>query len=245
MPAKKARDRLYGLPRDEFIAERNRAVKELREKGKADAAEEVAKLPKPTVAAWALNQAQRSDSSAVADLIAASRRVREAQRELLAGGDREDLDHAAREERRLAEDVAEAARAALDSPSEATMTKVRDTLSGLGLDDELAAELGEGRLAREHEGSGGFGLEAGMTLRPSKRQQERTGAKKTAAAAAKKREAAAKKVKEAEQRLLEADAALSAAQQGLAKAEAALAKAERAREKAERDVEKARTAASG
>lgn len=243
MPVRKATDHLYGLEREEFIAERAKAVKELRAKGHGDAAEEIAKLPKPTVAAWALNQAQRSNRSGMDDLIAASRRVREAQAKLLAGGDRKALDKAAREERRLAEEMVESARAALDSPSDATISKVRDTLSGLGLDEDLEAELGEGRLAKEREAAGGFGLAAGMKVAPSKASKEAAKGKKARAAEEKKLAKAEQGLRDAEERLRDAEAALKDAKQAAARAESEVGKATTARDKAQRELEKVRKAA--
>lgn len=243
MPVRKTTDHLYGLAREEFIAARANAVKDLRAKGHGEAADEIGKLPKPTVAAWALNQAQRSNRSGMDDLIAASRRVREAQAKLLAGGNRKPLDEAAREERRLAEEVVESARAALDSPSEATITKVRDTLSGLGLDEDLEAELGEGRLAKEREAAGGFGLDPGMKVAPSKASKDAAKGRKARAAEEKKLAKAEQALRDAEERLRDAEAALKDAKQTAARAEAEVGKATTARDKAEREVEKVRKAA--
>ena len=192
------------------------------------------------MAAWALNQAQRTNRSGMNDLIAASRRVREAQAKLLAGGNREALDKAAREERRLAEEVVESARAALDSPSEATITKVRDTLSGLGLDEDLEAELGEGRLAKEREAAGGFGLDPGMKVAPSKASKEAAKGRKARAADEKKLAKAEQALRAAEERLRDAEAAFKDAKQAAARAEAEVEKATTAREKAARELEKVR-----
>ena len=61
-------DRLYGLPREEFIGERDALAKELRAGGRRDEAAAVKALGKPTVAAWAANQAVRSQKKSARDL---------------------------------------------------------------------------------------------------------------------------------------------------------------------------------
>ena len=54
-------DRLFAVPLEDFVAERKRLAKELRDGGDREAAAEVAKLPKPTPPAWALNQLAREE----------------------------------------------------------------------------------------------------------------------------------------------------------------------------------------
>src|SRR3954462_4391810 len=99
-------DRLYALPLDEFTAARDELAPGLRREGEGDAAAEVRGLRKPSVAAWALNQVRRGNPEQVDELIDAGRRLREAQEELLGGGDREPLDRAAEDERRLVAELA-------------------------------------------------------------------------------------------------------------------------------------------
>jgi hypothetical protein len=240
MPAKKAAAHLYGLPREEFIEARKEAVKDLRGKGHADAADEVAALPKPTVAAWALNQAQRRDGQAMTDLIAAARRVREAQGELLSGAGRGGLDDAAAEERRLTEQVVDTARAELGSASDTTITKVRETLAGLGLDESLDTELGEGRLAKERETAGGFGFDpSAPEVKPAKGQAKRKAEDKAAKGRAEK---AAKALAAAQDAFRDREIELKAAEQDLARARSAVERATAARDKAGRAVEKVREA---
>ncbi|HXS45756.1 MAG TPA: hypothetical protein VN751_14105, partial [Solirubrobacteraceae bacterium] len=53
-------DRLYGLAPGEFVPERDALAKALRADGRRDEAAAVKALAKPTVAAWAVNQAVRS-----------------------------------------------------------------------------------------------------------------------------------------------------------------------------------------
>ena len=98
-------DRLYGLPLDEFTAERDELAARLRKEGDRDAAADVKRLRKPSVAAWALNRVQRNDPKQVQALIEAGKRLRDAQK-LLSGGGRKPLDQAAEDERRLVTELA-------------------------------------------------------------------------------------------------------------------------------------------
>ena len=103
-PVDDAADRLYGLPLEDFIAERDATAKALRKDGDKEAAAAVAKLPKPSQVAWVANQLGRAGAD---DLLAAGDAIREAQ---LGGGGREALREAtagpARGARRAAEALA-------------------------------------------------------------------------------------------------------------------------------------------
>ena len=61
-------DRLYGLPLEAFVGERDALAKELRAAGRRDEAAAVKALTKPTVAAWAVNQALRTQHKAAGEL---------------------------------------------------------------------------------------------------------------------------------------------------------------------------------
>ena len=54
-------DELYAAAPEDFVAERARLAKALKENGLADDAKAVAAVRKPTVAAWALNQLSRNN----------------------------------------------------------------------------------------------------------------------------------------------------------------------------------------
>ena len=146
-------DRLYGLPLDEFTAERDELAARLRKEGDRDAAADVKRLRKPSVAAWALNQVQRNDPKQVQALIEAGKRLRDAQ-ELLSGGGRKPLDQAADDERRLVTELARHAERELvvagRSVSGAVHERLRDTLRAVATDDEAREALSAGRLLRDH-----------------------------------------------------------------------------------------------
>src|ERR1700727_3143175 len=93
-------DQLYGLPLDQFVAERGALVNALRADGDRGQAAEVAALRKPSVAAWAVNQLVRTQRRAVDDLFAAGDTLRDVQAEVMAGRqDAQALRDAARDER--------------------------------------------------------------------------------------------------------------------------------------------------
>ena len=71
--------RLFRVPPEEFTVTRKRLVAHLRETGEAASAAEVAKLPRPTPAVWAINQAAHKDRPAVEHLLAAADELKRAQ----------------------------------------------------------------------------------------------------------------------------------------------------------------------
>src|SRR5262249_52053904 len=140
------RRRLYGLPLQDFTAERNARAKALRRDGDAAAAAAVSRLAKPTAAAWAVNQLATHARDAIDELLAAGRTLGHAQAALLAGrGEREPFEEAQEDERRATRRLAETARGLLADagvkPTEATLERVRHTLHAVALDEELAREL--------------------------------------------------------------------------------------------------------
>ena len=61
-------DELYSLPLAEFIAARDRRAREARAAGEAGIAREVARLRKPSTAAWIVNMLQRRHPEELAQL---------------------------------------------------------------------------------------------------------------------------------------------------------------------------------
>jgi hypothetical protein len=223
-----APDRLYGLPLDEFVRERDVLARRLRKEGDREGAEVVKGLSKPSVAAWTVNQLARRRSGDVERLLAAAERLREAQT-----GGRGDFAEAAAAERdavraltRGAADVlAEAGRPA----NEATLDRVERTLHAAVADDAARRELERGTLTRELEPAGFGSLLGAMPERaPAAKPPSRPRRRDTAKA----REALERARERAAARAEEAEAA-----------ERALAHARRELERAESDVERARAAA--
>ena len=154
--------RLFAVPPAEFTKERDALVRELREKGKADEAKEVAALRKPTAALWIANQLARLAPDEVKALIHATERLRK--------GD--DLREAMRQQREALAKLADAAgRAALEAgtqPSLALQRRVQNTVQAAAATAPDA--LREGTLEHELEPVGFEGL-AGVPM-PARREEK-------------------------------------------------------------------------
>ncbi|MFZ0384823.1 MAG: hypothetical protein WAL22_04095 [Solirubrobacteraceae bacterium] len=183
---------LYGVSRDRFVVERNALARALRADGRRDDAQRVAKLAKPTLAVWTVNQLARRDSDAIDELFAAGQQLDDAQRELLAGdGDRETLRAAGQRERDAVDALVTAARTVIgdagDPASPATLGRIADTLHAAALEPEVQLIVRDGRLDRElrHVGLGDVaeraqpgdrprtGRGAGRTSRADTQQRDR------------------------------------------------------------------------
>ena len=77
---------LYGLPLEEFTPARDKAAKEIRKAGDKETAARIAKLPKPTPAAWAANQVAREQPDLIEALLDAGAALRAAQDAAMSGG---------------------------------------------------------------------------------------------------------------------------------------------------------------
>ena len=162
-------DRLYGLALEEFIPARDALAKELRDAGRRGEATAVKALRKPTVAAWAVNQAVRSQPPAARELWAAGDALAAAQEAVLAGkGSGADLREAAERERIALDPLVDAARGLLTSSggdlSETTIDRVRATLQAAAIDADAREEVAAGRAVREREPRGLFGGEAAAAV---------------------------------------------------------------------------------
>ena len=104
---------LYAVAPAEFIAERNRRVKELKAAGHADDAALVAALRKPRVSEHALNLVARDDAKLVGRFADAAAAATAAQAAAIGGGGGESLRTANRELRSAAAELIDAAVAAL------------------------------------------------------------------------------------------------------------------------------------
>ena len=156
MPVKK--DDLYALPVEEFTKARDELAKELRKAGKKEAADEVKSLRKPSVSAWAVNQAVRRRPQEAKALVKAGDELRKAQRGVVSGRDPAQLREANSAHRRLVEELTDEARAALEERGAAaagTVTRVAQTLRAASIDKE-ASKASDGRDARRGRRAGGI-----------------------------------------------------------------------------------------
>jgi hypothetical protein len=229
-------DDLYSLPLDQFIVARDRLTARLAAEGQTDQAATVAKLRKPSVAAWALNRASRHRPDAVERLVASHHRLRAASSaELL---------HEASERRRKAvaelEAVALAELTADGRPiSGAIKDRIDSTLLAVATDPRGEEDLVAGRLVREIELSGAGWGDFGFVPVPeedpavrAKAAAERTRARadrlrNEAESAEQQVELAQRALVEAKRRAKEAQARAEEASAEAQEAEAAVGKATR------------------
>ena len=235
---------LYGLPPGEFTEARDALVKRLRADKERELANEVKALRKPTLAAWALNQLVRNRRKDVEKLLAAGEELREAQEQLVAGGDRSGFQRAAAKERelvaKLARDAASLAAEAGVGSSQGLEEKLVSTLHAAALDEETAAELGAGRVLRERQAVAGFGGGFEMAPAPAKPPPKRAKqAKPPKEDAAKKKREAAAEAKAREELSAARLEERKAGRERDAVAKAAARAAERARKAEERAAEAA------
>jgi hypothetical protein len=142
--------RLYTEPPDRFVAARDEAVAEARAAGDLDAARQIAKLRKPTVAAWLVNLLAHRRPELVDQLADLSAALRAAQRELR-GDELRDL---SRQRRQAVAALVAAARAlAVAEEPELARAKlplavVENTLTAAMSDEDIATQVRTGRLVR-------------------------------------------------------------------------------------------------
>jgi hypothetical protein len=157
--------KLYGLPLAKFTAVRNARAKELK-KDDPEVAAAVSALPKPSVAAAALNELVREDPSEVRALIQSGKRLRQAQEAAVAGKKGADLNAAIQEHRGALDRVQRDLRRR--KLSAATIEKALQTLRVTSVDPELQPLLERGIL-HEDLAASGFGLDPSLV--PARPQQ--------------------------------------------------------------------------
>ena len=231
MSLDEAIDELYGADLDDFVAERARLATELREEGDAAAGQTLAKLRKPSVASWALNQLARRNRREVDLLLDAGHRLREAQAGALSGAERETFEQARQTEREARSRLTREAEQLLrerGSASSTTLNQVGESLRAAAVSEDGRELLARGRFVQPMRGQG-FDLVS-----------ELAGSIAPAAPAKSTRAADRGEEREAKQALRDAKAELRAAEQ---EARDAQREAERRRtdaENADREAEDAR-----
>lgn len=240
---------LYGLALEQFTDERNALARRLRQEGDREQAAEVAKLRKPTVAAWAVNQLVRTQKREFDALLKAGDALQKAQAGLLGGNvDPAALRKAADAERGARERLTAKARGLLSSEGHelqpAKLEQVSDTLHAAAIDEQSRAQVRDGCLVRElrHAGLGALGEGTGTVgaAAPRRRAADGRAAKQNSAHGAEvaQRQAAQRKA---------ARTAEAAARRGLARAERGLRAAQERHERASsarREAEQALATAS-
>ena len=224
-PLVRESQKLYALPLSEFTAARNARAKALKPKD-PELAASVAALPKPSVAAGALNELVHEDPSEVRALVQSGKRLRQAQEAAVSGKKGADLNEAIAEHRGALDRVQrDLRRRKLSGP---TLEKATQTLRVASLDSDLWPLLERG-LLHEDLAAAGFGLDPALV-------PARTTPKPKPAT---KKPAPPKPDKAAERRKREARERLQAAKAALAEAEQRAKSAARELERARADLERA------
>jgi hypothetical protein len=224
-----ALDDLYGADPGEFVAERKRLARELKDAGDAAAADAVAKTRKPTVAAWALNQLARKQRRDVDLLLDAGHRLRQAQEGVVGGADRAAFEQAQKTERDALRRLTQHASELLGGASSQALSQISSTLRNAAVSEEGRELLARGRFTTPLE-SAGFDVFGSLPAPPAR-------SKKTAPAAEKRK--AADELKRAKARVRELEQDVREAEREAARLKSEWEKAERAAEKARAAVAQA------
>ncbi|GAB3946071.1 hypothetical protein GCM10027614_38940 [Micromonospora vulcania] len=141
---------LYRNPPDRFVAARDAAVAEARRAGDPTTARQLARLRRPTVAAWLVNLLAIQRPELVADLVQLADALRAAQRELRGPRLRELSAQRRAVVGALVAEVRKLAAAEPDAPSagKLPLAEVEATLNAALSDVEVAEQVRAGRLLR-------------------------------------------------------------------------------------------------
>ena len=241
-------DHLYGLPLEEFTPARDAAAKEIRKAGDKQTAGLVAKLSKPTPAAWTANQVAREQPELIEALLEAGQTLREAQEAAVSGGGARGLRDATQAERKAVDAVMSAAAAYKPGGrplSNAMADRLRTTLHAAAGDEAIRDALSEGRLTGEAQAGGAwpFALEPAapeVPAKPAKKEpaskKKKPAAKKTKDEQAAEREAKAREAAEQAERERAEKAARKALEKELRDARSSLRVRERVLAGAEEDA---------
>lgn len=230
-------DDLFGVDPNEFIALRDRLVRELRAEGEREAAGEVKLLRRPSIPIWALNQVARRQPDVIQAFVDAAATARRVQAEVMNGADPSELRASLATLRETTERVVDAADAIIKGSGRSSASYERelaDTLNAVAARDELSEPMRIGRLVNTPAASEvGDDVFAGLP-EPTEAQLSRKGTGASRAVSDQRRAADARDLDDAKQRLREADDAHREAEIAADQARRSLENAKRAVEEAER-----------
>ena len=219
-------EKLLAVPPEDFVEERKRIARELKEAGRAEDADAVAGLRKPPAVVSAVNRAARDRSQSAKDAAEAASRLARAQ----LSGDADAYGKATKDLENALDALAEVALARLSRDKPATESMRRRTVALLR--SAVADEASRDALLRgvlvEEGGPSGFDAFAGLEVPPAPRD------KRAGKAAPAKRDRAAEE-RRARKKQLEEE--LAEAQEALRTAERVLREATTGRDRAARAVE--------
>ncbi|HEX3623412.1 MAG TPA: hypothetical protein VHT97_13950 [Acidimicrobiales bacterium] len=153
-------DELYRVDPADFVARRAELVRRLRADKERDVAGRVAKLRRPSPAAWAVNQLARDHRDDLEGLVRLGDDLRAAQTRALGGHGGADLRHAAQARRDAVAALTGAAARLLAQRGggvDAHLAGVTATLDAASLDAGAGATVLAGRLSSELAAPSGFG----------------------------------------------------------------------------------------
>ncbi|SCE80433.1 hypothetical protein GA0070607_1784 [Micromonospora coriariae] len=216
-PSPELVQQLYRTPPERFVAARDAAVAEARRSGDPATARQLARLRRPTVAAWLVNLLAIHRPDLVADLVQLADALRAAQRELRGPRLRELSAQRRAVVGALVAEVRKLAAAEPDAPSagKLPLAEVEATLNAALSDAEVAEQVRSGRLLRSASYAG-FGEVPRPQLRlvtgddeerAEKRPARRPGAQRTAPEEAPRTDRAAERAERAAQRAARAERA--------------------------------------
>jgi len=147
---------LYLVPPARFTVTRDELVRRARDGGAFELATDLRRLRRPTLSAWLINLVINHDRSAIDELSALGRRLREAQRLPDGARLRELAAERQRLIRRLVKHAEECAADAGVAPTARALAEVRSTLSAMLVDLAATSTVLSGRLAQPtaHAGFG-------------------------------------------------------------------------------------------
>ncbi|HKQ65903.1 MAG TPA: hypothetical protein VJZ73_12890, partial [Methylomirabilota bacterium] len=141
-------DELYGVPPGEFTAARNAKAAALKAAGRAEDAQTVRQLPKPTPFLWAVNQLARQDSERLARFIDVVRRGRRSQLHDPRTA-AEDMRTIRAELQALTSRATEILTTAGYGAPSSSSARISNTVLGAATDDDRVDDLRHGRLDAE------------------------------------------------------------------------------------------------
>jgi hypothetical protein len=175
---------LYGLDLDAFTAERNRRARELRASDR-ELADAVSALPRPSAAAWLVDQLVREEPAAVGAALSLGPMLRAAQTAL----DRDALRELGAERRRALGEVSDALRRVSERRGRPLSSSVADeaqqTVVAAIADPDAAVAVRSGRLVRSLISIGSDAVDLmGAVAAPGEELAERAGQVRSPRAAA-------------------------------------------------------------
>ena len=147
---------LYLLPPTRFTSTRDELVRKARDRGAFELATELRRLRRPTLSAWLVNLVIDHDHSAIDELSALGRQLREAQKVADGARLRELAAQRQRLVRRLVKDAEQLAITAGGQPTARALAEVRSTLLAMLVDLAATSTVRSGRLDRP-SAHAGFG----------------------------------------------------------------------------------------